>query len=60
MANEILNILLKNESVSLSTNESVLYIFFKSFYLPEKEFLFMLNATPVYGCKTKKTALKKI
>lgn len=59
-ANDVLNLLEKDEIVELKSNESIVIIQFKEFFQPKKEFNFILNGKSFDGCKTKKTALKKI
>lgn len=60
MKEQILKLLEENGIVEMETEESLLTIWFRKFFGTEKEFHFQLNAKPVDGCKTKKTALKKI
>ena len=57
---EILELLKENESIEMETQDHLLTIWFKKFFGNEREFLFQLNGKAVSGCKTEKTALKKI
>ncbi len=60
MKEHILKLLEHNEFVEMETEDSFLTIWFRKFFGTEKEFHFNLNAKAVDGCKTKRTALKKI
>lgn len=60
MKEQILKLLEENGIVEMETEESLLTIWFREFFGANKEFHFQLNAKPVDGCKTKKTALKKL
>jgi hypothetical protein len=57
---EILEILKKEEIIELETSQHILTIRFRKFFGTEKEFNFELNCKSIDGCKTDKTALKKI
>ena len=57
---EILELLKKDESVDLETENDILTIWFRKFFGTKKEFHFELNCKPIKGCKTDKTALKVI
>jgi hypothetical protein len=59
-AQEILDILKKEEIIEMETELSMLTIRFRKFYTQQKTFNFELNGVAVDGCKTPVTALKKI
>ena len=53
--------MLEEERVAnLVSENDLLTIFYRPFFRKPKEFLFVLNGKPVFGCKTKKIARKKI
>ena len=56
----IMNLLESEELVEMETDREMLSISFRKFFGTEKEFLFILNCKPIFDCKTKKTAIKKI
>jgi hypothetical protein len=60
MKEQILKLLEENGMVEMEREDSLLTIWFRKFFGTKKEFNFQLNAKSVDGCKTKKTALKKI
>jgi hypothetical protein len=60
MNNRILSTLITDGFVEMETDDSLLEIKFRKFFGQKEEFLFILNAKAIFGCKAKKTALKKI
>ena len=60
MNEDLLKSLMKTGLIEMETEDSMLTIRYRKFFGTEKEFHFELNCKAVYGCKTKKTALKKI
>ena len=59
-ADQILKTLEQEGMVEMETIKDILTIRFRKFFGTQKEFNFELNCKAVDGCKTKKTALKKI
>lgn len=60
MKEKILKLLEENGLIEMETENDLLIIRFRKFFGSQKEFHFELNAKPVDGCKTKRTALRKI
>lgn len=59
-AQNILDLLVQNESVDLQTEDDVLTIWHKVFFKSKKEFVFQLNGKAVFGCTNKDAAIRKI
>ena len=60
MIEDILNKLKIDEFCELESKDSCLTIYYRRYFHHYKEFHFVLNAKPIYGCKMPKTAKSKI
>ena len=60
MKEEIIKFLKENETIDLCDGDNVLTIYYKKFYSQGTEYLFILNSSAIYFCKTEKSALNKI
>ena len=59
-AKSIIETLNETGIVELENNDSIIVIRFRKFFGTDKSFNFELNCKPVFGCKGKATANKKI